>query len=414
MSGAWDSIDRYVIISSDTHAGGEIRQYKNYLDRRWHDEFDTWADTLNSPFAELRDPDYARLNWDSAFRMARMDQQGVAAEIIFPNTLPPFFDTMCHLSGVPRTQPELDRRWAGLQAHNRWLVEFCAEEPQRRRGIIQLLPNDVQAAVEETRWAKDSGVIGGVMLPAVPPNHPVEPYFHSRYEPLWAVCEELAMPIHQHQGTGSPDAAGDEPVSTPIWFIELELWTRRTMTHLMAGGVFDRHPDLKVVWTEFWGISWVLDELHRIDKGLKIVQRRYAGDPAILNFSSVFASDVTDNLQLSPSEYFARNCYLGASLLPRHEVECRHAVGVDRIMWGNDFPHPEGAYPYTLEALQATLFDVPVDECRQMLAGVASNVYAFDMHALAEVASRIGPRVADVHTPLSVVPVTTSEAFATL
>jgi hypothetical protein len=66
--------------------------------------------------------------------------------------------------------------------------------------------------------------------------------------------------------------------------------------------VFDRHPYLKVVWTEFWGISWVLDELHRIDKGLKIVQRRYAGDPAILNFSSVFASDVTDNLRLSPAE----------------------------------------------------------------------------------------------------------------
>jgi hypothetical protein len=95
-------------------------------------------------------------------------------------------------------------------------------------------------------------------------------------------------------------------------------------------------------------------------------------------------------------------------------VEGRHAVGVDRIMWGNDFPHPEGAYPYTLEALQATLFDVPVDECRQMLAGVASNVYAFDMQALSDVAGRVGPRVDDVHTPLTKIPVTTSEAFATL
>ena len=62
--------------------------------------------------------------------------------------------------------------------------------------MIQLLPNDVDAAVDELRWASEHNVIGGVMLPAVPPNHPVEPYYHERYDPLGvpqsnAVCRSI-------------------------------------------------------------------------------------------------------------------------------------------------------------------------------------------------------------------------------
>jgi hypothetical protein len=103
---------------------------------------------------------------------------------------------------------------------------------------------------------------------------------------------------------------------------------------------------------------------------------------------------------LSPTEYWKRNCYLGVSLLPRHEVRYRHALGVDRLMWGTDFPHPEGATHHALEALRATLYDVPEQECRLMLAGVAGDVYGFDLQRLTAVAERVGPLVADVHHEL--------------
>ena len=409
----WDTIDRYMILSSDTHAGAEMRQYKQYLDPRWHDEFDAWAAAVTNPFVDLRDPEKAAVNWDSDRRLAAMDAEGVTGEVIFPNTLPPFFDILAHLSGVPRDRAELDRRWAGLQAHNRWLVEFCAAVPARRRGLVQILPNDLDAAIAEIRWAKESGVVGGAMIPAIPPNHPVEPLFHPRYDALWDVCEELDVPIHQHQGTGSPDLCDGLAVSNAIFFAELDLWTRRTLTHLVMGGVFERRPRLKVVWTEMWGIRWVLEELHRIERRLLNVQSRYAGDPRVLNYAGTFGSETTDGLSLSPTEYFARNCYLGASMLPRHEVRYRHAVGVDRLMWGDDFPHAEGAVGYTTEALRATLFDVPVGECRTMLAGVAAGVYDFDLDALTPVAARVGPKVADVHTPLTELPVVPGEPFST-
>jgi predicted TIM-barrel fold metal-dependent hydrolase len=396
----WDSIDRYMILSSDTHAGAEMRAYKAFLDPRWHEDFDAWADSVTNPWIDLRDADAAAVNWDSDRRLAAMDREGITGEVIFPNTLTPFYDILVHLSGVPRTRVEYERRWAGLRAHNRWLAEFCSHVPDRRRGLVQLLPNDVDDAVAEIEWAAATGVIGGVMVPAVPPNHAVEPWFHPRYDPLWTACASLGMPVHQHQGSGNPDLPGDLPVSLGISFAEHDLWTRRTLLHLVMGGVFERHPALAVVWTEMWGMRWVLEDLARIDHGLRITQQRVAGQPRVLNYSSTFGSPQLDALSLDARGYWARNCYIGASLLPRADVRYRHAVGVGRIMWGDDFPHPEGATGHTVEALRATLFDVPEAECRTMLAGVAAEVYGFPLDALTPVAARIGPRVADVHRPL--------------
>jgi predicted TIM-barrel fold metal-dependent hydrolase len=413
MPERWDTIDRYMILSSDTHAGAQMRDYKQYLPVRWHDDFDAWADAVTNPFVDLRDPERAKLNWDSDARLAASDAEGVTGEVIFPNTLPPFFDILAHLSGVPWDRETYERKWAGLQAHNRWLVDFCLGAPQRRRGILQLLPNDLDDAIAEIRWASESGVVGGVMIPAIPPNHPVGPFFDPRYDPLWATCAELGMPIHQHQGTGSPEVGLDLPGGWTVYFAELDLWTKRTLLHLVLGGVFERHPRLQVVWTEMWGIRWALEELDHIQKRLTNVQSRYAGDPRVLNYSSTFGSDVVDGLSLSPHEYFARNCYLGASMLPRHDVRYRHAIGVDRLMWGDDFPHPEGTTGHTPEGLRATLYDVPVDECRRMLAGVAAGVYGFDLDALTPVAARVGPKVADVHTPLDELPVSCGMAFST-
>jgi predicted TIM-barrel fold metal-dependent hydrolase len=419
---SWDTIDRYMILSSDAHAGAETHQYRDYLEKRWQEDFDAWVVTLAHPFIDLRDPEAAAVNWEPDRRLAAMDLEGDTGQVLFPNTVPPFFDILVHLTGVPRTASEFEHKWAGLQAHNRWLVEFCQADPKRLKGLIQLMPNDVDTAIAEARWAKESGVIAGVMLPGIPPNHPVPPYFHESYDRLWAACVELELPVHQHQGTGSPDAGQDSPAATAIWFTELDRWTQRTLLHLIFGGVFERHPELKFVWTEMWGMRWVLEELHRMERRLPELRTQgaygegvgRADDPRRLNFS-IFGSPVLDGLSLSPTEYWQRNCYLGASLLPRHEVRYRHAVGVDRIMWGMDFPHPEGATHHGLEALRATFYDVPEAECRGMFAGVAAEVYGFDLEALTPIAERIGPRVADVHAqlPEAEFPMAPSAAFDT-
>jgi len=402
------SRDRYLLVTSDAHAGAAMADYKPYLESRWHAEFDEWLAGVVMPWVDVTDTS----NWENDVRLARMDADGVSAEIVFPNTLPPFFDILAHLTGVPRDRVTFERKWAGLQAHNRWLVDFCREAPARRRGIAQLLPNDIDAAVAEVHWAASTGNVAGVMLPAIPANHDVAPYFHDRYDPLWRACAETELPVHQHQGTGAPDAPADQPVANSIFFTELDLWTKRTMHHLIVGGVFERHPELQVVWTEMWGLRWVVEELAHMTVRLRNVQSRSLGEAGALNYSHTFGSPVVDGLSLTPLEYFRRNCSIGASMLPRHDVKYCGVLGIDRIMWGTDSPHPEGSAPHTTDALRVTLFDVPEPDLRAMLGETAAARYGFDLDALAPIAATIGPAVDEVAQPLAEWPLLTGVAFA--
>jgi predicted TIM-barrel fold metal-dependent hydrolase len=404
---AWNTIDRLMIISSDAHAGALAKDYRDYLPRKWHDDFDAWLAQITMPWFDITDD----RNWDAEARMRALDDEGVTAEVIFPNTLPPFYDILAHLSGVPRERDDFEHRWAGLQAHNRWLVDFCGGAPTRMRGLIQLLPNDVDLAVAEMRWAAEHAVIGGVMLPAVPPNHTVEPYYHERYDPLWRTAAELRLPVHQHQGSGSPDPSPGQDVANSVRYVDHELWTRLTMSHLIVGGVFDRHPDLVVIWTEMPGLRWIVEDLERMTRQLRVVQKRHAHDPRQLNFSAVFGSATTDALELTPFEYFQRNCYVGASILSPYEVHWINVLGAERIMWGHDFPHPEGATGHTIDGLRANFADLDDATTRMLLAGTAADVYRFDLHALTPLAARIGPPAAAVHTPLDAVPESVNSPF---
>ena len=84
------------------------------------------------------------------------------------------------------------------------------------------------------------------------------------------------------------------------------------------------------------------------------------------------------------------------------EVPLRHAVGVDRIMWGSDYPHKEASFPFSREALRLSFAGVDPLELRAMLGGNAAEVYGFDMDALAPIAARVGPAVDEIARPLSV------------
>jgi hypothetical protein len=114
--------------------------YREYLDPSWRAEFDAWRGAYRNPSKKLLGNKKTK-NWDSAERRADLESDGVVAEVIFPNTVPPFYDKAYHVS--PLAKPEQYQRWlAGTRAHNRWLADFCAEEPQRRAGIGLIHLND--------------------------------------------------------------------------------------------------------------------------------------------------------------------------------------------------------------------------------------------------------------------------------
>ena len=145
--------DRYIVISADCHGGGDIADYRAYLEAAYRDDFDAWRATFDNPYDDLKGDDGGR-NWDSDRRLAELEADGVVAEVIFPNTIPPFFPKSSLVYQPPGADGRRPRaRWAGLRAHNRWLADFCAAAPGRRAGIAQIMLHDVDAAVAEIRWA---------------------------------------------------------------------------------------------------------------------------------------------------------------------------------------------------------------------------------------------------------------------
>ncbi len=388
-----DADERYLLISADCHGGGALTDYRPYLPARLHAEFDDWAEHYVIPHEDLLGEAGGR-NWDSDRRLRDMEHDGVVAEVIYPNTIPPFYPKSS-LTFQPPAQNagEAAKRWAGLQAHNRWLADFCAAAPGRRAGIAQVLLNDIPAAVQEARWAKENGLTGGILLPGVPPNSGLpELYDGAYYEPLWAVCEELEMPINHHGGSASPPMT-DAIESPVIFLLEVTWFSHRALAHLIVSGALERHPGLQLVFTE-QGTAWIPDELTRLDYFFHRMRTSVGSQ------EHVWGRPVTDRLSLSPSEYFARQCNVGASFIRPTEVSLRHAVGLHKIMWGTDYPHKEASTPYTMEALRAAFAGVPHDETAMMLGTNAARVYGFDLDALAPIAQRVGPRKADVDVPL--------------
>ena len=141
--------DRYTIISADGHAGGDFDAYRRYLAPQWHDEFDAWQKTYVNPFADLLQPTVYR-NFDNDRRLEETESDGIVAEVLFPNTVPPFFPSFV-LFAPPPTPEQYELRHAGVQAHNRWMADFVAQKPESRAGMGQIFLNDLGDALVRSK-----------------------------------------------------------------------------------------------------------------------------------------------------------------------------------------------------------------------------------------------------------------------
>jgi predicted TIM-barrel fold metal-dependent hydrolase len=389
--------DRYVIVSSDCHAGADLLDYREYLDPEYRDDFDQWAASYVSPFSDLTRPDADR-NWNDAVRTDALDADGIAGEVIYPNTVPPFFPISGLLGLIP-TDDEYRQRAVGSRAHNRWLADFCGRAPERRAGIGQICLNDIDDAVREIHWIADHGLRGGVLLPVVPPGSQLDQLHSPRYDPVWRACEERNVIVNVHGGGGQPDL-GMHPASISLFVLEASFYSHRPLWALIMAGVFDRFPGLRLVIAEA-GTSWVRPALNAMDRHYEKILAGHVG---------VLPLDSAVRTARRPSEYWSTNCWIGSSFMCREDALERHEVGVDRIMWGSDFPHDEGTYPHSREAIAHTFGGIPHGEVVAMVGGNAAALYGFDLHLLAEFAGN-GPLVDHVAQGLDAIPDSTSLAF---
>ena len=394
-------MDRYLVISSDCHAGLPPERYREYLDAKYHAAFDQ-ALPIQIEMTKAAEKQFlvADINaewrrgreemltgaWDHDARLRVLDGDGIAGEILFPDGIternaPPFGAGL----SLPSENVVPELQWAGARAHNRWLAELVAMAPERRVGVA-LVPAlwDVAEAVREVRWAREHG-LKGILLPCMWGKHAA--YHHPKYDPLWAACQDHEVVIHFHSGPAptedyfGPPPMGSQPLSPGamgIYVSEVVWWCVRPLSFMLWGGAFERFPRLQVAITEGTTV-WVPEYL-------KLLDQRYEE-----THYSHKLGDYRSHLKSKPSEYFARNVALGASCMPRREAELRHAIGVANIMWGSDYPHPEGSWPYTHEQRIETFRGLPPSEIEAMLGGNAVRFYGFDAEKLAPLVARIGP-----------------------
>ena len=387
--------DRYTIISADTHAGGSHAQYREYLDADYRDEFDAWREKYRNPYKDLKNTDLRVRNWDSERRWSDEEKDGIVAEVIFPNTIPPFFPSFV-LFAPPPSEEDYPRRLAGIRAHNRWLADFVAECPERRAGIGQIFLNDIDDAIADVRWIHEHGLRGGVLIPNIPPDVKwIKPLHHPAYDPLWAVCEELGVPVATHGGTGSPEYAR-VPSSAVVMLAEIPFYSQRPLQQFILGGVFERFPNLRFTITET-GCAWVPGMLKRLDMILAGIRKNRAiGE---LRFS--------DDMVLpgTATEYFMRNVWVGVSQPGPDDARVALTFGdPGHFMWGSDYPHDEGTGPYTREHLRQLFHSTPRAQLAPFLADNAAALYGFDLAGLAPLGEQFGPGVDELATPLDRLP----------
>ena len=401
-------MDRFLVISSDGHAGPRPEVYRDYLDPRYREQFDAQqasrAQALREAGATLEMAEESDKwaedkgqglsgAWDSDRRNEVLDADGVAAEILFVDGLteqnsPPFGGDLglMPMGAVPELQ------WAGARSHNRWLSEFVSMCPERRFGLALVPPFwGVDEAVKEIRWARDNG-LRGIMLPHMWMDQ--DAYHHPKYEPMWAECEALGMIINFHSGAGpmqdyfgaaifGAGASGEQlqemPGALGIYVTEVAWWMTRPLWFMIWAGVFERHPKLKAAVTE--GTTIWVPEL------LQLMDHRFSEHHA----SAKLGTGYRKHLKMKPSDYFRRNIKVGSSAMSRREAELRHEIGLETIMWGTNYPHPEGTWPTTRKIMHETFHGIPQDDIAKMLGGNAAEFYGIDAAKLAPLVERIGP-----------------------
>lgn len=391
-----DNHERVLLVSGDSHAGPTLEALRQYCPLAYLEAFDDFA---TSPRVEMmrsgaRQSQGKYLNTrghnDPGARLVDMDRDGIAAEIIFHNSFngePMPFDDI----GWPEPDnPAL--AGVGFQIYNRWLADFCASAPERLIGLAHLPLWDLDTAINEVLWAAEHG-FRAVNFPNARPFW--VQYNDPSWDRFWAVVEETGLVLATHAGAATDPAVRDV-MGTPLLLIEAGgAFNRRLIARMILGGVFERFPRLKLAMTEQPGV-WIPSTLVDLD--------------------SAAMAPLPSNGELTkmPSEYFRTNVFVAASFVAPFEVE---AAARDwwwtNIMWGRDYPHPEGTWRYTEDldetpmthlSLRHAMADIPEDKVRAIVGTNAVRVYGLDSEKLLAIADEVGPTINEITTPLESVP----------
>jgi uncharacterized protein len=313
-----------------------------------------------------------RAAWEPAARVRVLDEEDITATVLYPSlTL-----TLGPLDPIPAVQDAafvLDCH----RAYNDWIAEYCSYAPTRLFAMGAVPLQDIDAAVAETRRVVTELGLQGVFIRNAAYTEDV-PFSHPLYDPFWAVCQELDIPIGIHPATHtdvnnaarlfklirrSADMAETNKVADPVVggtamsiAVGAPVDAIISLGRFLMGGVCERFPSLRLLVLESGG-GWAASLLERMDDEVKAnpQERRW--------------------LSLLPSEYFRRQCWI--SFEPDDPTLPRLAdmIGPDRILWASDFPHSDAIYPGAGKAIRDLVVGLPADQQEQIIGANAVAAY---------------------------------------
>jgi predicted TIM-barrel fold metal-dependent hydrolase len=280
-------------------------------------------------------------------RLADMDAEGIDEVVLYPTIGLGFW-------GIPEARAAA----AVCRAYNDWLADFCAVAPDRLHGAALIPFQDVNAATAELRRCRDDfGFVAAMIRPNPCRGRTIG---DPANEPFWDTAEQLGVAVAIHEGyqPAVPPLASDRlPTNVLIMHAVSHTFEQMLACAAMIGlGVLERHPRLRVVFLEAGG-GWAPYWLGRLDHQVASYGR-YAPD-----------------LKLTPSEYFARQCWVSFELDELALPALAPLVGPDRIVWGSDYPHADSTFPGAVAELQSTIAPLSPAMRARILGANAADLY---------------------------------------
>ncbi len=282
--------------------------------------------------------DIHRSGSDPSYRVADQQRDGVAGEVLYAS-----------VGMVLCNHPDFDYKDACFNAYNRWLAQYCAGAPERLFGLAQTAVISVEAAIADVRRAREMGFVG-MMMPGNPQH---EDYDQPLYDPLWECCADLQMPICFHiltsKGSDVNTVFQGARGNKINGFMNIIRGIQDIIGLFVLGGVFERHPKLKMVCAE-GDAGWLPHYMYRMDHAYE--RHGYHMEARALS--------------RLPSDYIRENIYFTfqddwVAFKTAHEMNPR------RLLWANDFPHSDATWPHSQALLAAHTQCVNEQERRWIL-----------------------------------------------
>ena len=248
-----------------------------------------------------------------------MDRDGIAAELIYASVGMGIF---MHRDGEYKS--------ACMKAYNRWLAAMCADAPERVYGMAQTAVLDVDSAIADFQEAKDMGMVG-MMMPGDPIH---EDYDHPDYDALWECATDLQLPIAFHILTSRSGSLYAETRGHKMNnFLGIIRAIQDVVGMMVLGGVFERHPELKLVVAES-DAGWLPHYMYRMDHAARMNAE----------------GGIIEGLTKLPGDYIRSNVYATF----QDDETAYHAVDqfpYDHLLWASDFPHTDSTWPLSRQLI---------------------------------------------------------------